>query len=154
MDTWLLVRENEASGERNRTLYVLKSRGMDHSNQLREMLLTPEGIRLVDPYLGLDGALTGAARLAQEAKEKAMAMARQQEIERRRREMDRRRQALEARIAALRLEFESEEDEARKSLEQELAREETLLEARKDMARVRKMEPTVGLLPEKEEGRA
>ncbi|HEX3131521.1 MAG TPA: circadian clock protein KaiC [Thermoanaerobaculia bacterium] len=153
MDTWLLVRENETSGERNRTLYVLKSRGMEHSNQLREMLLTPDGIRLIDPYLGMEGALTGAARLAQEAKEKAAAIVRQQEIEHRRRELDRKKQALEARIAAMRLEFESEQDEARKSLEQEMAREETLLEARKEMAKARRAAPTVGTLPE-EEGRA
>src|SRR5215210_4585147 len=65
MDTWLLVRQNEVSGERNRTLYVLKARGMAHSNQLREVLVTDEGIRLVDAYLGSEGALTGSARLAQ-----------------------------------------------------------------------------------------
>ena len=152
MDTWLLVRENELSGERNRMLYVLKSRGMEHSNQMREMLLTPQGIRLVDPYLGSEGALTGAARLAQEAKERAAQLARQQEIERRKRDLERKRQALEARIAALRLEFETEEEEARKSIEQEAAREDTLLENRKDMARARKLEPKVGTLPE--EGRA
>lgn len=150
MDTWLLVRENEVSGERNRTLYVLKSRGMEHSNQMREMLLSPQGIRLVDPYLGLEGALTGAARLAQEAKEKATAVVRQQEIERRRRDLERKRQVLEARIAALRLEFETEEDEARKSLDQDVTREEILLAARKDMARARKIKPA-GTEPE--EGR-
>ncbi len=152
MDAWLLVRENEISGERNRTLYVLKSRGMEHSNQMREMLLTSEGIRLVDPYLGSEGALTGAARMAQEAKEKAALLARQQETERRRRDLERKRQALEARIAALRLEFETEEEEARKSIEQETAREETLLGDRNDMAKARKMGPKVGTLPE--EGRA
>ncbi|MES1245260.1 MAG: circadian clock protein KaiC, partial [Acidobacteriota bacterium] len=138
MDAWLLVRENELSGERNRTLYVLKSRGMEHSNQMREMLLTPQGIRLVDPYLGSEGALTGAARLAQEGREKAAAVARREETERRRRDLERKRQALEARIAALRLEFESEAEEARKSFEQDEEREDAILGARKDMARARK----------------
>ncbi len=138
MDAWLLLRENEVSGERNRTIYVLKSRGMAHSNQLREVLLTGQGIRLVDPYLGSEGALTGAARLAQEAREKAAAMARQQEVERRRRELARKREALEARLEALRLEFEAEQEEAERIIAQEEAREARLLEDRQDMARVRK----------------
>ncbi|HEX5717480.1 MAG TPA: circadian clock protein KaiC [Thermoanaerobaculia bacterium] len=140
MDAWLLLRQNELSGERNRTIYVLKSRGMAHSNQLREVLLTGEGIRLVDPYLGSDGALTGAARLAQEAREKAAAMARQQEVERRRRELTRKREALEARLEALRLEFEAEQEETERIIAQEEAREARLLEDRTDMARVRKVE--------------
>lgn len=140
MDAWLLLRETELSGERNRTVYVLKSRGMAHSNQLREVLLTGQGIRLVDPYLGSEGALTGAARLAQEAKERAAAVARQQEVERRRRELERKREALEARLEALRLEFEAEQEEAERIIAQEEAREARLLEDRKDMARVRNVD--------------
>lgn len=137
MDTWLLLREMEINGERNRTMYVLKSRGMDHSNQLREVLLTEQGIQLVDVYLGPGGALTGAARLAQEAQERAVSVARQREIERRQRELERRREALEARINALRLEFESEEEEARRKLQEALAQEARLEEDRLDMARLR-----------------
>ncbi|MFL6198467.1 MAG: circadian clock protein KaiC [Thermoanaerobaculia bacterium] len=137
MDTWLLLREMEINGERNRTLYVLKSRGMDHSNQLREVLLTGHGIELVDVYLGPGGALTGAARLAQEAQEKAGSVARQQEIERRRRELERRREALEARINALRLEFEAEEEEARLGLEEARIHEARLEQDRREMARLR-----------------
>ncbi len=137
MDTWLLLREMEINGERNRTLYVLKSRGMDHSNQLREVLMSEHGIRLVDVYLGPGGALTGAARLAQEAQEKAGSVARQQEIERRRRELERKREALEARINALRLEFESEEEETRRRLEEALTQETRLEDDRQDMARLR-----------------
>ncbi len=151
MDTWLLLRENELSGERNRTLYVLKSRGMPHSNQLREVLLTRQGIRLVDVYLGPNGALTGAARLAQEAQERAEAMARQQEIERHQRELDRKREAMEARIAALRLEFEAEQEEVQRRIRQEQAREERRLDDREDMARVRGVRAAVP--PVQEEGR-
>ncbi|HVG07682.1 MAG TPA: circadian clock protein KaiC [Thermoanaerobaculia bacterium] len=139
MDVWLLLRENELSGERNRTLYVLKSRGMAHSNQLREVLLTGQGIRLVDPYLGSEGALTGAARLAQEAKERAAAVARQEGVERRRRELERKREALEARLEALRLEFEAEQAETARIIAEEEAREARLLEDRQEMARVRKV---------------
>lgn len=137
MDTWLLLRENELSAERNRTLYVLKSRGMSHSNQLREVLLTEQGIRLVDVYLGSEGALTGAARLAQETRERIAAETRRQEIERARRDLERKREALEARIAALRLDFEAEEEEARLRIEQEQSREQRLTDQRNDMARAR-----------------
>jgi circadian clock protein KaiC len=125
-DTWLLLRDIELSGERNRAMYVLKSRGMAHSNQIREFLLTSEGIELADVYLGAEGVLTGSARQTQEAKERAATLRLQQEAEARQRELDRKRDALEARIAALRKEFEAEADEARRVIEQEQDRVETI----------------------------
>jgi circadian clock protein KaiC len=94
IDTWLLLRDIELGGERNRGLYVLKSRGMKHSNQIREFLLTAEGIELQDVYLGPEGVLTGSMRAAQEAREKAAALALQDEIEAKQREVDRLRAAL------------------------------------------------------------
>ncbi|MFP5286813.1 MAG: KaiC 1, partial [Thermoanaerobaculia bacterium] len=137
VDTWLVLREVEVNGERNRTLYVIKSRGMAHSHQLREVLVTNEGIRLVDVYLGPGGTLTGAARLAQEAQERASSLIRQQEVEHRRRDLEKRRQALEARIEALRLEFDVEAEEAERIISQELIREDRLREDRIEMARRR-----------------
>jgi len=77
VDTWLFMRDIELGGERNRALYVLKSRGMAHSNQLREFLLTPDGVDLLDVYVGPEGVLTGSSRMSQEAREKAAAMERQ-----------------------------------------------------------------------------
>jgi circadian clock protein KaiC len=137
-DTWLVLREVEANGERNRLLSVIKSRGMAHSNQVREMLLSDRGIDLVDVYLGPGGALAGAARLAQEAQERAAVMERQQEAERQQRDLERRRQMLEARVVALRLEFEAEEEEIRRRLLLAEARERRLQEDRIDMARKRR----------------
>jgi circadian clock protein KaiC len=139
MDTWLMLREIELSGERNRTLNILKSRGMAHSNQLREMRLTNQGIQLIDAYLGPAGALTGAARLAQEAAEQAAAIARLQEVERRKRDLDRKRRLLEARIAALELEFEGDSEEIRLGMDQAHAREARLLHDRGEMARQRRV---------------
>jgi len=81
MDTWLLLRDIETNSERNRGLYVLKSRGMAHSNQIREFFLTDEGIELVDVYVGPGGVLTGTARQAMETQERATAAKRQQETE-------------------------------------------------------------------------
>src|SRR2546421_5196853 len=90
-DPWLLLRDIELNGERNRGIYVLKSRGMPHSNQIREFLLTNNGIRLVDVYLGPEGVLTGSSRQAQEAREAAAALAEKQDLERKQRELERKR---------------------------------------------------------------
>lgn len=118
MDTWLLVKMIESNGERNRGLYVLKSRGMAHSNQIREFQLTSNGIKLLDVYQGTDGVMTGTARVAQEAKERAATVARQQEIERKKRDLDRKRQELEMQINTLRSDFMIEEEEMLKIIDQ------------------------------------
>jgi circadian clock protein KaiC len=110
MDTWLLLKNIEVGGERNRALYVLKSRGMEHSNQIREFVFTDDGLRLLDVYLGSEGVLTGSARVSQEMREKAVATSRGQELESRRRELERKRRIFEARMVMLRAEFEVEEE--------------------------------------------
>ena len=113
IDTWIIVRDLEAGGERNRGLYVLKSRGMSHSNQIREFVISSQGIELRDVYVGPEGVLTGSLREAQEAKERAAAVAREQDIQRRQRELLRRRAAVEAQIVALQQEFRAIEEESR-----------------------------------------
>jgi circadian clock protein KaiC len=134
IDTWLLLRDIEIGGERNRGLYILKSRGMAHSNQIREFLLTDHGVELADVYVGPGGVLTGSARQAQEAQEEAERLLRQQEIERRQRDLERKRQALEAQIAALRVAFEAEEAELQQIVRQEQVREARLVQDRRGMA--------------------
>ncbi len=118
MDAWLLLQDFEGNGERNRVLYVLKARGMAHSNQIREFLISDRGIDLVDAYIGPGGVLTGSARAAQTATEKAAALAEQQEAGRRKRELTRKRAALERQISGLRSEHEASEEELRKIDEQ------------------------------------
>lgn len=137
MDTWLLVRIIEHAGERNRGIYVLKSRGMAHSNQVREFVITPQGIDLLDVYVGPAGVLTGSARYAQEAKERDEEILRTQEMESRHRTLERRRAAVEAQIAALRAEYEAEEEEMRRLHLAKGLRETTLLKDRQEMARLR-----------------
>jgi circadian clock protein KaiC len=110
MDTWLLLKSIEVGGERNRALYVLKSRGMEHSNQIREFVLTGDGLRLLDVYLGAEGVLTGSARVSQEMREKAVVTSRRQELETHQRELERKRRIFEARMVMLRAEFEAEEE--------------------------------------------
>jgi len=128
IDSWLLVRDIEANGERNRGLFILKSRGMAHSNQIREFLLTADGVRLCPTYLGQHGVLTGSARLVQEAKDAAETLARRQEIERRERELERERMLAEARVAAIRSEYEAKAEEIRRAvLELESADQEIAL---------------------------
>jgi circadian clock protein KaiC len=138
VDTWLLLRDFEAGGERNRALYILKSRGMAHSNQLREFLLTDNGIELVDIYVGPEGVLTGSMRLTQEAREVAEALAQKQEVESLQRKRERRRAALEARIEALRMEFEAEEQEAQREINNQQRRADVMVADRARMAVSRK----------------
>ena len=108
MDTWLLLRNIEIAGERNRTIFVRKSRGMPHSNQVREFILSDTGIDLVDVYRGSDRVLTGSARMAQEAHERAAATLHGQDHQRKLRRLAGKRKAIEAQIAALRAELESD----------------------------------------------
>jgi circadian clock protein KaiC len=138
VDTWLFLRDIESSGERNRALYVLKSRGMAHSNQVREFLLTDHGVELVDVYVGTEGVLTGSARLAQEIRATAAESARAQSAESKRRERNRRREALEARISALRKEFEAAEEEFDAYDAEEAARMHSALESMQAMKKSRK----------------
>jgi circadian clock protein KaiC len=133
-DTWILLRPIESNGERNRGIWILKSRGMAHSNQIREFLITDHGVDLIDVYLGAGGVLTGAARAAQEAREKAEALLRQQDIQRKQRNMERRSKALEARMTALRTQFEIEKEELEKEIGEQKRRERALDEDRIAMA--------------------
>lgn len=111
MDSWIKLLNVEANGERSRTLYVIKARGMSHSHQVREFLMSENGIALVDAYIGSAGVLTGTARLVQEAKERSAALQRRQESERRAREAARRRMSIERQIAELQLGLSAIEDE-------------------------------------------
>jgi circadian clock protein KaiC len=135
IDTWLLLRDIELNGERNRGLYILKSRGMAH--QIQEFLLTNQGIGLIDIYTGSGEVLTGSARAAQEAGEKASELARRREVDRRLREQERKRNALEAKIAALRAEFDVETEEVHLMAEEEGKRQAVLAEDRLDMTHLR-----------------
>jgi circadian clock protein KaiC len=116
VDTWLLLKTLEGNGELNRVLYVLKSRGMAHSNQIREFLLTSHGIELADVYVGPQGVLTGSARQAQEAQERSEGTARLEDLEQRRVNLATRREAVEAQTAALWREFEDESDSVQRLL--------------------------------------
>ena len=119
VDTWLLLRDIESGGERNRILYILKSRGAAHSNQIREFLLTDHGVELRHVYLGETGLLTGSARVAQEAKDASQALLAEQEIETKQSALDRKRKTINAQMNDLQLELETEEEESRRLIAQE-----------------------------------
>jgi circadian clock protein KaiC len=143
MDSWLLLQDLEGNGERNRVLYVLKARGMAHSNQVREFLITNQGIDLVDAYIGTSGVLTGSARAAQTAREKAEALAGQQEAARRQRELKRKRATLEQQIAALRSEHEASAEELRQIDEQVGTQTRLLTTERTELGRLRQADVLV-----------
>ena len=149
VDTWILLRDIELNGERNRGLYVLKSRGMAHSNQIREFIITGRGIELAEVYLGPEGVLTGSSRVAQEAREREAGRARQREAQRRRRELERKRQAVEAQIAALRLQLEADEDELEQFAADEQAGDRQRDQDRADLAQSRKADAAGEARPRK-----
>ncbi|MGI3778297.1 MAG: circadian clock protein KaiC [Janthinobacterium lividum] len=127
MDTWLSVVNLESNGERNRALYVLKSRGMSHSNLVREFQMTDQGVRLVPAYLGAEGVLTGSARLARENRDREDARGRDRDAEQRTRELAQRRAGLERQLEELRAALDAEDEElhqiARLEAERHAARE-------------------------------
>ncbi len=127
MDTWLLLKALECNGERNRVLYIIKSRGMAHSNQIREFIFSTKGIDLRDVYIGSSGVLTGSARANQEAKNLAEALDCQQQIEIRQREIERKKLAIEAQILALNTQFEAEKEDLIRLINKEQQRNHTLL---------------------------
>lgn len=137
MDSWLLLQDFEGNGERNRVLYVIKARGMAHSNQVREFVISNRGIDLVDAYIGPSGVLTGSSRVAQGAREKAEALTSRQEAARRKRELLRKRETLEQRITALRSDFENEEAELKRLDEQASTQTRTLNAERNELAHLR-----------------
>jgi circadian clock protein KaiC len=134
IDTWLLLRDIELGGERNRGLYILKSRGMAHSNQIREFRLTSHGIDLVDVYLGPEGVLTGSMRQAQEAREKAAGRILHDEIDRKKHLLDRKRRVLDSQINALQLDLESEEEGLKASIAEAEFRQSSLAFDRTSMS--------------------
>jgi len=141
MDTWLLLRNLEYGSERNRILHVLKSRGMAHSNQVREFVINGAGIDLVDVYVGAGGVLTGSARLAQEASDREAALTRQESLEANEQGLRRKRLALEAQVAALQAELAAAEDEARRLRTQHGQQENRQHSDREVLSRVRGADP-------------
>jgi len=142
MDAWLLLSNRESNGEHNRQLYLLKSRGMAHSNQVREFILSSEGIKLRDAYVGPEGVLTGSARLAQEAKDKAAVLVRAQDMERRTRELERKRREIAAQIEILQAQLASEADEETLLNREGVAREDQLAADRVAMGTSRQITET------------
>jgi len=139
VDNWLLLRDVELSGERNRVMYVLKARGTAHSNQVREFLLTDRGIELIPAYVGPSGVLTGSARVAQEARERAETIAQEQQRELSRRERAREKAKVEMQIAALRAQLEEDERDTARELDLEAGTEIRRDDDRAAMARSRRV---------------
>ncbi|GAB3237776.1 circadian clock protein KaiC [Hymenobacter seoulensis] len=140
VDTWITVRDLEGVGERNRGLSILKSRGMSHSNQVREFIVTENGIQLLDVVIGPSGIVTGASRHTQQMMQEAQLLAAQQDAERKDRELERKRRVLEATIANLRTNFESVEEELRQINAEEQLRQQQFTNTRNQIARNSELE--------------
>jgi len=138
MDTWILVKNIESNGERNRGLYILKARGIAHSNQIREFKVTDHGVELLDTYIGMDGVLMGTARVSQLAREAAAEGERRQLMRQKERELKRKQELFEAQVAALKGQFETERDAILRELDEDRDREEVVATQRLEMARIRR----------------
>jgi circadian clock protein KaiC len=138
VDTWLLVRDVEFNGERNRAIHILKSRGMAHSNQVREFLVTAEGVNLIDVYASESGMLTGSARVAQQMKNKAGNLAKQQQLALKKRELERKRRAMEIQVESLKAQIEMEEEEMKNAQLQEELLQQTESQNSNELGRMRK----------------
>ncbi|KJS33564.1 MAG: KaiC 1 [Desulfatitalea sp. BRH_c12] len=137
MDTWMLLREIESGGEANRIINIVKSRGMAHSNQLREFVMSDQGIEFVDVYTGPAGVLTGTARVVQEAREKTEWTRIQREIERKKRDLERKRLVTEARINELQARMDSDQEEIEKLIQEHQMNSQTASQVSTQMARMR-----------------
>jgi circadian clock protein KaiC len=133
VDTWIILEDVESNGEKNRILRLVKSRGMDHSNQIREFLITNEGIKLVEPYIGPAGVLTGSARYAQEAREKAEGAALSEEQQRLETQLKNQRSALAAQMKMSRLESKSKEADLERRIAEGIRREKSLIRDKERM---------------------
>jgi len=138
VDAWIRIRDIEDNGERNRGLYIMKSRGMKHSNQIREFVITDEGLNLIDVYLSDDGVLTGSAREARMLIEKTGKVIQEQALSRKDREIIRKKRVLEAKIEGLRTEFESIEEELNKVYVEEELKKQIMGSALEQMTELRK----------------
>ena len=142
MDAWLVVRNLESGGERNRALYVLKARGLAHSNQVREFVLSSSGVDLVDVYLGSGEVLAGSARIAQEARDRNDNSAWEQQARLRQMGLEHQRRTIRAQIAALEAELKTKEEEVKLELATGTQRKSSMASDRARMAYSRSADKT------------
>jgi circadian clock protein KaiC len=133
VDAWISIRDIESNGERNRVLYVMKSRGMPHSTQVREFVITETGLRLVNVYLGPDGILIGSARESHQLDEVTGEELRTYAVNRRNIEIQRKRTVMESKIASIQEEFESLKDELNRTQQEEDLRKEIMKRNREEL---------------------
>ncbi len=142
MDTWIVLEGIVAGGERNRCMFILKSRGIAHSNQVREFLLTDAGIDIIDTYTGPGGVLTGTSRYTQIALEHEAEISNTEELDFKRRKLERSRKMIEAKITALQAEIEEKEDEMARTSNQHDRRGRAQVKDRQEVSALRKADPS------------
>lgn len=141
MDTWLELQTLKVNGERNRILYALKSRGMMHSNQVREFILTSQGVNLVEVYLGEGKVLTGTERINQELEAQFLAQKRRQSFELKKRNLEQAKNLLQAQINALQMQLTNQDEEFALLMEEEAEEQNAALENRSFRAKLRHLNP-------------
>jgi circadian clock protein KaiC len=138
IDSWIMLRNFEYNGERSRGITVLKSRGMPHSNQIKEFVISDDGLTMVMPYIGPSGVFMGSARVAQEARDSEKIQNTRLDIEHKRKALMEKQKELEARITAMKAQYKAEENELVRCMEQAEQDLKTIVGDRKEMERTRK----------------
>jgi circadian clock protein KaiC len=119
MDTWIKLHNLEVGSENTRLLNIVKSRGMAHSNQIREFLITSTGVELEDVYLGPEGVLTGTTREMQEIRERMENEGRRRDIDYKKRLLEQKRKTIESQITSLQMQLKNEEEDLERIIEDE-----------------------------------
>jgi circadian clock protein KaiC len=140
MDAWLILKNVEGNGERNRAFSIIKVRGMPHSNQLREFVLSDKGIQLLDVYKGSEGVFFGSARITQESRETIDRLHKNEEIERKKRELESKRKLMENEIAVLRERYARDEEEITVLIGQDISRRKAAEKTKKAIATQRQVD--------------
>jgi len=145
MDAWLILKNVEGNGERNRAFSIIKVRGIAHSNQLREFVMSKDGIQLLDVYKGREGVLFGSARMAQESSEIIERLNKTEEIKRKKRELESKRKLMENGIALLKEQYARDEEEMKILISQDISREKAAEQTKKEIAARRQVDRRPGL---------
>jgi circadian clock protein KaiC len=138
IDTWIMLRNFEHNGERNRGLTILKSRGMAHSNQIKEFLITNNGIDLLDPYIGPAGVLMGSAKQVQEAVDQAALLEAQRKIDYKQALLTEMHREARAKQEAIKAEYTAKENEMALEIEEVRQDMDRMMKERESMASARK----------------
>jgi circadian clock protein KaiC len=138
VDVWIALQDIELNGERNRAVYILKSRGMRSSNQVREFIISDKGIEIVELMISPKGVVVGSARKSYELEREKEKISKKRDIIRKNKEIERKKNILDGKIKRLITQFEMEKEELNRKEMEEIMIDEVRQRNRKGIIKGRK----------------